>query len=57
VFTAGIAPKLLPILRRGAFMDSLVDKGRFGTSCAASRFGWRSTPAPLIEAARYALRI
>lgn len=51
----GIAPKLLPVLQRGAFMKSFLDKGRFGDLL-------RNMPvvvalndkAPLLGAAQYA---
>lgn len=54
----GIAPKLLPVLRRGPFMQGFTDKGRFGDFLRGLEVRVALDPeAPLIGAARYALRI
>jgi glucokinase len=54
----GIAPKLLPVLRESAFLQSFVDKGRFrellsGIPIVVAQ----NDKAPLIGAAQYASRL
>jgi len=54
----GIAPKLLPVLRESAFMESFVDKGRFrGLLSGIPVVVAQNDKAPLIGAARFAARL
>ena len=54
----GIAPKLLPVLTRGGFMQGFADKGRFGELMRGIEVRVSLDPeAPLIGASRYALRL
>ena len=54
----GIAPKLLPVMRSGAFMRAFTDKGRFGGFLRGLEVRISLEPeAPLIGASRYALRL
>jgi glucokinase len=54
----GIAPKLLPALRNGRFMQAFTAKGRFADLMHSIPVNVALNPrAPLIGAARYALRL
>jgi glucokinase len=54
----GIAPKLLPALRRGRFMEAFTAKGRFADLLRSIPVNVALDPrAPLLGAARYALRL
>ena len=54
----GIAPKLLPVLRESAFLQSFVDKGRFrGLLSGIPIVVAQNDKAPLIGAAHYAARL
>jgi glucokinase len=54
----GIGPKLLPALRRGAFLRGFCDKGRFGDLLASLPVDVALNPqAPLLGAAHYAARL
>jgi glucokinase len=54
----GIAPKILPALRRGPFMHAFADKGRFAELLRSIPVHVALNPrAPLLGAARYALRL
>ncbi len=54
----GVAPKLLPVLRASAFMESFVDKGRFrGLLSGIPVVVAQNDKAPLIGAARFAARL
>jgi glucokinase len=54
----GIAPKILPALRRGRFMHAFTNKGRFAELLQTIPVHVALNPrAPLIGAARYALRL
>ena len=59
VFVAGgIAPKMLPMLRRGHFMAGFTDKGRFSDFMKGITVSVALNPeAPLIGAAYYALTL
>jgi glucokinase len=54
----GIAPKILPALRSGAFMRAFTDKGRFSDLLRSVEVSVALNPrAPLLGAAHYAARI
>jgi glucokinase len=54
----GIGPKLLPAMRRGAFLRAFCDKGRFGDLLATLPVDVALNPrTPLIGAAHYAARL
>jgi glucokinase len=54
----GIGPKLLPALRRGAFVRGFCDKGRFGDLLASLPVDVALNPhTPLLGAAHYAARL
>jgi glucokinase len=54
----GIAPKILPVLESGAFMESLADKGRFGPMLKQAPVVVSLDPlTPLNGAARYAVQL
>jgi glucokinase len=54
----GIAPKLLPALRSGRFMEAFAAKGRFVDLLRTIPVNVALNPrAPLVGAARYALRL
>jgi glucokinase len=54
----GIAPKILPFLQSGRFMEAFVDKGRFRDFLRCLEVRVALNPgAPLLGAARYALRM
>ncbi|MFQ5931796.1 MAG: glucokinase [Nitrospiraceae bacterium] len=53
----GIAPKVLPALRKGSFMQSFTDKGRFSELLKSIEVSVALNPrAPLVGAAHFALR-
>jgi len=54
----GIAPKMLPALKEGPFLNAFLDKGRFRTLLEAMPVQVALNPrAPLLGAAHYALRM
>jgi glucokinase len=54
----GIAPKILPALRRGPFLDAMADKGRFSDLLRSVRVSVALVPeTALLGAAHYALRL
>ena len=54
----GIAPKMLPALRRGGFLKSFIEKGRFAGLMQSLHVDVALNPrAPLIGAANYAARM
>jgi glucokinase len=58
VVGGGIAPKILPALRSGAFMQAFLDKGRFSDLLAGIHVAVALEPkAPIIGAAHYAERL
>jgi glucokinase len=55
ILGGGIAPKLLPVLRRGGFTESFFDKGKFSGMMRGTRVVVATNPrTPLQGAAEFA---
>lgn len=58
VLCGGIAPKILPVLQSGTFIQSFVDKGRFSDLLSGIEVSVSVNPrTPLLGCAHYALRL